>query len=268
MTMQLPLSAFGMAGAHPLRKARRARFVDQSRAWAVVITIIAHIIAVTAIVEGLRQTNIFHAPDIVTVHIEPRKKQVEELPPPVVPAMIRPITRTAPMPMFNIDRPADPTVGVTPATPAPPMAASAPPAPTQLPATKGAVTWQGLLLARLERAKRYPLFAESHRQQGVVLLHFTMDRSGAVLTANTQKSSGFTLLDQESLAMVRRAQPLPRPPPEVTGDPVDLIVPVEFFLDRLISENKTQLHILWEIEPKPLKYPCFVRLTLPTPLDI
>ena len=232
MTMQLPLSAFDAADIHPLRR-ERARSAVQGRAWAAVITVIAHIIAVTVIIEGLAQANVFHAPDIVAVHIEPKKKQVEEIPPPVVPAMIRPITRTAPMPMFNIDRPADPTVGVAPATPAPPMSASAPPAPTQLPATKAAVTWQGLLLARLERTKRYPLVARSRGEQGGVVLHSTMDRSGAVLTANIQKSSGYVLLDQESLAMVRRAQPLPRPPADIPGDPVDLVVPVEFFLDKV-----------------------------------
>lgn len=230
MTMQLPLSAFEAAEMH-LPPPRRSTTPVQSRAWAVIVTLIAHVIAVTGIVEGLRQANVFRAPDIVAVHIEPRKRQVEALPPPMLPVMVRPLVRTAPMPIFHIDRPADPNVAVTPPTPAAPMAAAAP-APQQLPATKGAVTWQGSLLARLERAKRYPFLARSRRQQGVVLLHFTMDRNGTVLTAEIKKSSGYDLLDQEALAMIGRAQPLPPPPAEVAGDPVDLVVPVEFFLDR------------------------------------
>lgn len=226
MTMQLPLSAFDVAEAHPLKRARRLAAPAQGRAWAAVITLVAHIVAVTAIVEGLRQANVFHAPELVSVQITPHKIKPEELPPPMVPTLIKPSVMTAPMPIFDIERPAEPMVAVAP----PPPVAPAP--GTQQTAPKGAVTWQGLLLARLEQAKRYPASAQARRQQGVVLLHFTMDRNGTVLSAAIQKSSGYEALDQESLAMLQRAQPLPQPPVEVTGDPIELVVPVEFYLNR------------------------------------
>jgi len=37
-------------------------------------------------------------------------------------------------------------------------------------------------------------------------------------------------LDQETLALVARAQPLPKPPPEVASDRIELVVPIAFSL--------------------------------------
>jgi protein TonB len=119
---------------------------------------------------------------------------------------------------------------------APPTAA-APPAPAAAPAptasiapSNAAPTWQGLVLGRLERFRRYPALAQSRAQQGVAYLRFTMDRNGKVLSANIAQSSGYGLLDAEALALVRRAQPLPKPPPEVPGDTLELVAPIQFFL--------------------------------------
>jgi TonB family protein len=44
------------------------------------------------------------------------------------------------------------------------------------------------------------------------------------------RSSGHDDLDQEALAWIQRAQPLPRPPPEVATDPIELVVPLRFEL--------------------------------------
>jgi protein TonB len=41
-------------------------------------------------------------------------------------------------------------------------------------------------------------------------------------------SSGSELLDRESLALVERAQPLPRPPAELTGAEIAIVVPIRY----------------------------------------
>jgi len=46
------------------------------------------------------------------------------------------------------------------------------------------------LLAHLNAYKRYPFAARSHRAQGTVMLHFTMDRMGRVLSYDVSASSG------------------------------------------------------------------------------
>ncbi|RLA03493.1 MAG: hypothetical protein DRQ54_10675 [Gammaproteobacteria bacterium] len=91
--------------------------------------------------------------------------------------------------------------------------------------------WQNLLLAHLERHKRYPRIARQRRQQGTAHVHFSMNRNGEVLSTEVILSSGHVLLDRSALAMVNRAQPLPAPPAEITGEVLEMIVPVKFSLN-------------------------------------
>jgi protein TonB len=115
------------------------------------------------------------------------------------------------------------------ASPAPVVAAPAP-GPAMAPASNAVPTWQGLLVARLEQFKRYPISAQFRHQQGVAYVRFTMNRYGKVLSAQIQKSSGFDALDDETLALIHRAEPLPPPPSSFPGDPLELVVPIQFFL--------------------------------------
>jgi len=94
------------------------------------------------------------------------------------------------------------------------------------------VNWQGLLLADLEAHKRYPPEARESGEQGVVYLRFAMDRRGKVLSFRLEKSSGFDDLDQETLDLIQRSQPLPPPPPTITGSIIELVVPVQFQLQQ------------------------------------
>lgn len=114
-----------------------------------------------------------------------------------------------------------------PETTAPPSL-PAPPAQT----AASARSWQSLLLAHLERRKRYPAEARAQRRQGVSYVRFSLDRQGRVVSAELERSSGHAALDREAIALLGRAQPLPKPPPEVAGDPIVLSVPVEFFIDQ------------------------------------
>ena len=230
MNTPSPQNGFAAAGAHKARVTRSAQLPLRSRLSAIAVTALAHIVVIFALVEGLRQANIIHPPEIVTVHIEVQKKKPEDLPLPLpAPALIKPSLITAPVPLINIAPPPSPLIAVAPST-------ATPPAPTAPQAATGtshaALNWQGQLLARLEQAKRYPQSAQMRQQQGMVMLHFTMDRDGNVLASNIQKSSGYDALDQETLALLQRAQPLPKPPADVTGNPIDLVVPVEFYLNR------------------------------------
>ena len=93
-------------------------------------------------------------------------------------------------------------------------------------------SFQMQLLRHLHRHKRYPVGARTKREQGVVYVRFSMDRRGNVLSAAIEKSTRFTDLDNEGLALLARAQPLPLPPVELSGDPIEMIVPVEFSLKK------------------------------------
>jgi len=117
------------------------------------------------------------------------------------------------------------------APPAPPAPAATPQIPTNSsPAARA--SWQAQLVAWLEKYKRYPRVAQEQRQQGMVHLRFTIDREGKVLASEINKRSGFELLDEEVLALIQRAQPVPAPPPEVTGNRIEMLVPVSFSLRK------------------------------------
>jgi protein TonB len=104
------------------------------------------------------------------------------------------------------------------------------PAPGSAAQRAALMSWQGLVMAQLQRNKRYPASAQAKREQGVVTLSFTVDRGGHVLARRIVKSSGSAALDDEVLAMVERAAPLPAFPPAITKDTVGLTVPIRFAL--------------------------------------
>ena len=88
--------------------------------------------------------------------------------------------------------------------------------------------WKSQLVARLERYKRYPSEAQSRGDYGVAQLAFSVDRSGGVHNARIVRSSGSSILDRETLTLAERAQPLPPPPPEITGSQIPIVVPIRY----------------------------------------
>ena len=88
--------------------------------------------------------------------------------------------------------------------------------------------WKSRLVARLERYKRYPAEAQARGEHGVTQLAFSVDRSGGVHRARILRSSGSTVLDRATLALIARAQPLPPPPPEIRGAQIAIVVPIRY----------------------------------------
>lgn len=91
-------------------------------------------------------------------------------------------------------------------------------------------SYRDRLAAHLARYKQYPSSAKAAGEQGTAMLSFTVGRGGQVLGSHLARSSGHTSLDAETLAMIRRAQPLPSFPPEMTQSSLSFTVPVNFSL--------------------------------------
>lgn len=184
---------------------------------------------------------------------EPLPEKVEEPPPP--PPEVKPkvvLFKPPPKP-----RPPDPKPPPEPVVrkpeppkpdPTPKKAAPKTTAPPTAPAPKAQVAaaplegrstmppadvlraWQSILLAHLERHKRYPSSAQARRQQGVAYVRFVMDRKGNVLSAALARTSGHSVLDTESRELIKRAEPLPTPPPDMPQARIELVVPVQFYI--------------------------------------
>jgi periplasmic protein TonB len=193
------------------------------------------------------------APGPEMVEAQPTPKPPEQVEPEVVeplPKMEAPAEVTLPLPEpkasekkpeENPDKEKAETKEIQQTTPAPrttaaprseQRTAAIPQAPSPGSAASQAAiaSWRDLLLARLQQNKRYPSSAEARHEQGVVTLAFTVDREGHVVSRHISRSSGVAALDDEVLAMVQRAQPLPAFPPAMTQRTVSLVVPIRFAL--------------------------------------
>ena len=84
------------------------------------------------------------------------------------------------------------------------------------------------LLSHVERHKRYPAAALRAGISGATRLAITIDRSGGLAGARISASSGHQILDQEALAVARRAAPYPRPPDGVGGSTFSVSVTLRF----------------------------------------
>lgn len=87
-----------------------------------------------------------------------------------------------------------------------------------------------LVSAHLNRRKVYPAEARQARQQGVVTVRFTVDRSGTVTGAGIKRSSGHAVLDAATLDLLQRVAPLPRMPASMPQGSVTLSLPIDYSL--------------------------------------
>lgn len=87
-------------------------------------------------------------------------------------------------------------------------------------------TWQKELMAHLDRHKRYP--SEREQKSAEIVVSFALDRMGHVLSTGIVKGSGDAAFDEAALAMIRRSDPVPQPPPAVADEGLNFTLPVIF----------------------------------------
>src|SRR3954464_13008558 len=87
-------------------------------------------------------------------------------------------------------------------------------------------TWTKELIAHLDKHKRYP--AQRQQKSAEIIVSFVLDRTGHVLSTGIAKGSGDTAFDEAALAMVRRSDPVPQPPPLVADEGLNFTLPVIF----------------------------------------
>lgn len=157
------------------------------------------------------------------------QQQLPEPPRPLPPTPPRAVANwvvpppTPPRLLTDVPAPLQQQASVAAAPPSPPL----PPGPSET--LPGRDSWEGRVMARLERFRRYPHAARARRIEGVVQVRVTLARDGRLLALSVEQSSGQPSLDQAALDTFRRAEPLP-PVPDERPAPVELSFPVEFFI--------------------------------------
>lgn len=98
--------------------------------------------------------------------------------------------------------------------------------------SEAVMSWQKSLVFHLNKHKKYPSDARRRGEEGVVQVSFSVDRSGKVIDARLEGSSGSQLLDEEAIEVLSRASPFPAPPSDMTGVSVHLTLPIQFRIRR------------------------------------
>lgn len=88
------------------------------------------------------------------------------------------------------------------------------------------MTWEKQLASHLDRHKRYP--PTESRRNAEIVVSFTLDRMGHILSSGIIRSSGDASFDEAALAMLRRSDPVPAPPPTVADEGLSFTLPVIF----------------------------------------
>src|SRR5258708_21462323 len=86
--------------------------------------------------------------------------------------------------------------------------------------------WSGQLSAYLNLHKRYPKVKNAKAAK--VKVNFVLDRLGHVVSLRVVEGSGDSSFDAEALAMIRRSDPVPQPPPLVADDGLNFTLDVIF----------------------------------------
>jgi len=87
-------------------------------------------------------------------------------------------------------------------------------------------TWKKELIAHLNKHLHYP--ARRTLKSAEILVGFALDRTGHVLSASIIRGSGDPVFDAAALAMIRRSDPVPQPPPLVADEGLNFTLPVIF----------------------------------------
>ena len=186
-------------------------------------------------------------PPVVATEPPPpaREAPVTASEPPPPPPPPKPTVKKPPKPVPRRQQMPQPAQAYIPPVPAQPGAPEAPPAavappqtaaaatpvPAPVPSPEAAAGYRALLSAWLESHKRYPEPARERGEQGHVVLHFLVDRSGRVLDYTVVSSSGYPDLDQSVEEMMRGAT-LPPFPPAMPEPRMEVSVTIRFSLRR------------------------------------
>ena len=87
------------------------------------------------------------------------------------------------------------------------------------------------LARHIAKFKMYPKIAQMRGWQGELVLEVKLNGEGELTSSKIVKSSGFDVLDNEGLEMVKRASPFPVPPEILKGKSFSILVPIRFKLE-------------------------------------
>ena len=157
-----------------------------------------------------------------TAEVRPEIKSVPiETPQPVVqpriePSEIAPAARPAPAPV---------------AVQSPPAVAPQPKAIEESRERTLRDRYQQIISARIKQFEEYPAVAKRRHWEGTTMVQLRLSPDGKVMDMSVVGKSGYEILDEAAVNMIRKALPLPAPPEGLRGRDQTVLVPIKFKLE-------------------------------------
>lgn len=92
--------------------------------------------------------------------------------------------------------------------------------------------YQDMVKQRIEAARRYPLWAKKQGTEGITRLYFNVLADGRARDIKIVRPSGSNILDEEAVATIKRAQPFPPVPKEISSFSIGMEVAIVFSLNK------------------------------------
>lgn len=96
--------------------------------------------------------------------------------------------------------------------------------------TTGEISYHNKIRSWLEKHKIYPRRARLKRIQGKVVVNFTFNAQGNIISSHLTSSSGFDILDRAAFETLKAANPLPSIPDSLQQSKMSLSIPFGFYL--------------------------------------
>lgn len=164
------------------------------------------------------------------VQNKPESRQVAQ---PMPDKALAPVEMQRPPPLANATPPRLEEPSLLPGPPAPQEATprilnSVAPQPDQ-----EALDGYGRALSKaFSRFQRYPPLAQIRRWEGKVQVSLQIAAGGKLVSASVSQSSGYEILDQQALEIIKQANPLPQVPEALQAKTFTVVVPILFKLEN------------------------------------
>lgn len=88
--------------------------------------------------------------------------------------------------------------------------------------------WESSVFRHLGQRRKFPPDARARGEKGEVVVQFSIDASGRVLSVNVARSSGFASLDQAARDLVMASSPVPPPPEGLPRSRLTISMPIDY----------------------------------------
>ncbi|WP_437887239.1 energy transducer TonB [Phytobacter sp. V91] len=95
------------------------------------------------------------------------------------------------------------------------------------------ISWEALVKGKINKVRNYPDDARRRHRTGTVIITFSVNERGEILSSQLATPSGTLSLDRAAMIALDSARPLPPPPGEILRNGVHKVtLPVEFGLSK------------------------------------